>query len=203
MKGKGAVFGVLLALVLVLGGAYALYGTLSQKVAHEDLAVEGQAAGSAPDQTKEDAGSSQEAARTAAPDFTVEDGNGNQVKLSDYLGKPIVLNFWASWCGPCKSEMPEFDQVYAQMGDEVTFLMVNMTSGRETLESAKAYVEEQNFSFPVFYDTAMEAAIAYGVQSLPTTYFINQEGYLAAWANAAISGETLERGIAIAMGEEG
>lgn len=197
MKGKGAVFGVLLALVLVLGGAYALYGTLSQKVAHEDLAVEGQAAGSAPDQTKEDAGSSQEAARTAAPDFTVEDGNGNQVKLSDYLGKPIVLNFWASWCGPCQMEMPDFEEVYRERGEEIHFMMVNVTGGRETLESAQEFIAEKGYSFPVFYDTESEAANTYAAYSIPTTYFIDSEGYLAARAVGAIDRESLERGLAM------
>lgn len=194
MKGTRSVILALLVLALVLGGAYALYGKLSPGVGREELAVE----------EREEPGTSadQEAAKTPAPDFTVEDAAGDPVKLSDHLGKPMVLNFWASWCGPCKSEMPEFDQVYAQMGEEVTFLMVNMTTGRETLESAKAYVAEQAFSFPVFYDTAGEAAAAYGVQSLPTTYFIDEEGNLAAWANSAISREILERGIAIAMGEE-
>ncbi|MDQ9824562.1 TlpA disulfide reductase family protein, partial [Acinetobacter sp. 163] len=76
-----------------------------------------------------------------APDFTVYTVDGEAVKLSDYFGKPIVLNFWASWCGPCKMEMPEFNKMAETLDGEVQFLMVNMTDGsRETVETASQYV---------------------------------------------------------------
>ena len=70
-----------------------------------------------------------------APDFTVYDRNGQPVRLSDMFGKPIVLKFWASWCGPCRSEMPDFDEVYRLLGDEVVFMLVNLTDGEvETMQ---------------------------------------------------------------------
>ncbi len=129
-----------------------------------------------------------------AIDFTVYDEKGNPVKLSDYFGKPIVLNFWASWCGPCKHEMPAFNQKHIEQGSEVQFLMVNLT-GYDTLPDAKAVIEENGYVFPVFYDLRTEAAEAYAVQSFPTTYFIDADGYLIAKAVGAISAETLQSGI--------
>ncbi|MEG1427850.1 MAG: redoxin domain-containing protein, partial [Oscillospiraceae bacterium] len=62
--------------------------------------------------------------KTPAADFTVYDQEGNEVKLSDYFGKPIVLNFWTSWCGPCKQEMPHFEKTFVERGKDIHFLMV-------------------------------------------------------------------------------
>ena len=132
------------------------------------------------------------------PDFTVYDVNGNEVKLSDFVGKPIVLNFFASWCGPCKSEMPDFEAAYKERGDEVQFLMINLTDGYyETVESASSFIEQSGYTFPVFYDTSSSAAIAYSVVSIPTTYFIDAEGNIVAKATGALSAKSLAEGIAL------
>ena len=131
-----------------------------------------------------------------APDFTVYDREGNPHKLSDFFGKPIVLNFWASWCGPCKMEMPDFQEKYLELGEEVQFLMVNLTDGqRETVEVAGGFIDEQGYTFPVFFDTSSEAARIYGVYSIPTSYFINAKGEPIAQAQGAIDAATLQRGI--------
>ncbi len=112
-----------------------------------------------------------------ADDFTVYDGNMNEVKLSDFFGKPIVVNFWASWCGPCKSELPAFDAMYKKYGNEVAFLMVNLTDGQnETMDGVKAFVAEGGYSFPVYYDVKYNAADAYGIYSIPETVFITADG---------------------------
>ena len=133
-----------------------------------------------------------------APDFTVYDRNGQPVSLSDMFGKPIVLNFWASWCGPCRSEMPDFDEVYRLLGDEVVFMLVNLTDGEvETMQSASAFIDSMGYSFPIYFDLTDEAAYTYWVQSIPTTFFISARGNLVAYAEGALDYETLLYGISM------
>ena len=133
-----------------------------------------------------------------APDFTVYDRNGQPVRLSDMFGKPIVLNFWASWCGPCRSEMPDFDEVYRLLGDEVVFMLVNLTDGEvETMQSASAFIDSMGYSFPIYFDLTDEAAYTYWVQSIPTTFFISARGNLVAYAEGALDYETLLYGISM------
>lgn len=137
-----------------------------------------------------------ENSQNKAPDFTVLDADGNAVRLSDLFGKPIVLNFWASWCPPCQSEMPEFNRIYEEVGEEVTFVMVDLVDGqRETRESGMQYIEEQGFSFPVYFDTEQDAASVYGIGPLPTTILIDQDGNIVTGAQGAIDGATLQKGI--------
>lgn len=131
-----------------------------------------------------------------APNFSSESAeSGETVKLSDKLGKPIVINFWASWCGPCKAELPDFEEMYKKYGDEVEFMMVNLTSGRETKSVAKAFVDSCGYTFPVYYDTMSSGAMAYGINAIPLTVFINKDGSIASYYNQMIDGVTLENGI--------
>lgn len=129
-----------------------------------------------------------------APDFTVWDQDGNQTSLKEILeGKPAVINFWTSKCPPCREEMPDFEEMYQEMKDQVQFIMVDGVGCMgETEESGRAYVEEQGFTFPVYYDKEMDAVINYGIQAFPTTYILNSEGRLVTGGSGMISRETLQ-----------
>ena len=181
---------VLLFAVLMIG-AYMLYNRLSGGVNVGGIATTPQAS----EHTGE-AVSETEARPSLAPDFTVYDLEGNAHKLSDFRGKPVLLNFWASWCGPCQMEMPDFNEKYLELGEEVHFLMINMADGkRETVESASAFIQENGYTLPVFYDTDSIAGYIYQVYSLPTTFFIDANGNAVAQVPGGISAATLQRGI--------
>ena len=178
---------LILVLVGVLGGAAVLYPRLSEQVTDAAPAV-----------TEDDAPAETdtEPEKVLAPDFTVYDADGTEVKLSDLRGKPVIVNFWASWCDSCKRGMPGFEDAYLEYGEEIAFLMVNMTDGgRETVETAAEFVAGAGYTFPVYYDTAYSAAIAYGVNAIPASYFIDGEGCAVARAAGALDRETLQIGI--------
>lgn len=195
MKSKKTVLIILLVFVLILGCSSVLYNRLGRDIAPEQLAEQ---APQASEPVSDDSAGSEEAEpeKVHAPDFTVYDLEGDEVHLSDFMGKPVILNFWASWCGPCKMEMPDFHEKYLELGDEIYFLMINMTDGsRETVDSASKFIAGQEYTFPVFCDTESDASAAYGVYSLPTTFFIDAEGYAIAQATGAINVEILDKGI--------
>ncbi len=167
-------------------GIYFLYGSLKDRYAPEQFAE-------VTESTRQQ--EAEETEETAAPDFTVLDENGEEVRLSDYAGKPIVLNFWASWCHYCKVEMPDFDEAYRNH-PEIQFMMVNVTDGsQETMESARDFLAEAGYEFPVFYDTELDAAMTYGATGLPMTIFIDADGNLVTYARGMLQAQQLEQGI--------
>ena len=145
--------------------------------------------------TEDENQSQEETAEYAdAPDFTVWDQEGTQTSLKEILeGKPAVINFWTSKCPPCREEMPDFEELYQELKDQVQFIMVDgIGCMGETEESGRAYVEEQGFSFPVYYDKEMDAVITYGIQAFPTTYILNSNGELVTGGSGMISKATLQ-----------
>lgn len=197
------------ALVVLIGGSTLLYRQLSSQYRAENLEIaeepnvdnentlaETEEGTGAKEAEKENS----EENTSAAPDFTVENAEGEKVTLASFEGKPVILNFWASWCSPCKTEMPDFQAAYDTYGEDIQFMMVNMTDGaRETRQSGEDFIKEQGFTFPVFYDVDLEAAYAYYVTSIPTTYFIDAEGNIVAAGRGMLDSEALEKGISILM----
>jgi thiol-disulfide isomerase/thioredoxin len=188
-----------LAFAVVIVGAYVLYNRLSAQMEPGGIATVAQETAAA--ETVENAASETEAQGSEAPDFTVYDLEGNAHKLSDFRGKPVLLNFWASWCGPCQMEMPDFQKFYESHGDKVNFVIVNLTDGQqETVETASAFIAEKGYTFPVYYDTDIDAAAKYGVNAVPVSYFIDEEGYFVAWAQGALSADMLQQGMDLILG---
>ena len=132
------------------------------------------------EKTEEGSGSDEQTA--TAPDFKFLNMDGEEVHLSDFFGKPVVLNFWATWCGPCQMEMPYFDTAYKKYSEDINFLFIDLTDGsRDTVESAKAFVDEKGFSFPIGFDTEYDGAYTYAVSSIPMTFFIDKDGVIQAY----------------------
>lgn len=211
---------VLVAFIVVLGGAFVLYKGLGDSARPTNLSVsdsglaadEGDAVPVNPvdedaseasrdvkdNQAGDATGKGSEEGQEQVPDFLVYDKDGKAVRLHEFFGKPIVLNFWASWCGPCKSEMPHFEESFKQNGDDITYLFVNLTDGsNETVDSASKYIKNAGFTFPVYFDKDSDAAMTYGVYSIPTTLFIDKNGYALANAVGAIDKDTLAEGISL------
>jgi len=161
----------LLVAVLVCGGLG--YRMLAARVEPEPAPIE-QA------EATDDAG---EAPLLADHDATVYTVDGEAVTLTRIAdGRPLVINFWATWCPYCVEELPDFQEIVADYSGRVSFCFLDVTDGsRETVELAAAFLEENGYSdLPAYYDTDLAASIEYGASSLPTTVVVNGDGEIIA-----------------------
>lgn len=223
MKKYGKLAALAAALILVIGLAAAAYNKLKAETElpslteeledsskgdtkapeqEEDSKEESEKEDTTDGEATEDTGEDPGAGRQDAIDVTFYDSEGKAVKLSDFYGKPVVMNFWATWCGYCKQEMPDFQEAYEEYGEEVEFLFINSTDGsRETREKAAAYLEEQGYTVPAFYDEDLEAVYTYSVNSLPTTILLDKKGRVAAYAPGLMEKDTLVGALDILLEE--
>lgn len=123
-------------------------------------------------------------------DFSLEDLNGNKVDLSSFKGKKIFLNFWATWCPPCKAEMPDIEKLYQETKDsDLVILAVNVGEDKKT---AQNFMNANKYNFTVLLDVTGEVSRLYQVTGIPTSYFIDTEGFLEDGITGGISLESMK-----------
>ncbi|MBN4049359.1 redoxin domain-containing protein [Clostridium estertheticum] len=131
---------------------------------------------------------STDADKIAALNFKLTDLNGKEVSLSDFKGKKVFLNFWASWCPPCKAEMPDIEKLYGQTKDsDLVILAVNIGDAKTT---AKSFIDNNKYNFTVLLDSDQSIATKYNIVAIPTSFFINKEGNIVSTIKG---GMTLEQ----------
>jgi peroxiredoxin len=115
--------------------------------------------------------------REQAIDFTLTDLDGNEVKLSDYRGTNVYINFWATWCKWCKKEMPDIEKIYqAHQGGDLVVLALSVGEDRDKVSS---YIEEHGYPFKVLLDPDKSVALKYDIKPIPVSIFVDKEGYIA------------------------
>jgi thiol-disulfide isomerase/thioredoxin len=124
-----------------------------------------------------------------APDFIVTDFDGIKYELAENLGKGIVLNFWASWCGPCRWEMPFFEEKWREHQDNLSFVGIAV---RDFEDEARLFTNITGVTYPNALDKNGEIAAKYNVGSMPTTYFIDKDGFIVRGLIGATNEGTLE-----------
>lgn len=198
-KSRGKIILALVGFALFIIVATLLYQNLSEKYLQSGNINTNESDGAVKENPDTDTGNSEDkpdnengSDNPEIKEITFLDAQGNQVRLSDKLGKPIILNFWTSWCPYCVEEMPYFQSIYDEKGAEVNFLMVNVTDGsRETKEIGIEFIEKKGFTFPTYYDVRLEASNFYSVHALPTTVFLDENGREVSRTSGKISEEDL------------
>jgi len=132
-----------------------------------------------------------------APDFTLKDLDGNTVSLSDLRGKVVFLNFWATWCPPCRAEMPDIEALHQKYRDQgVVILGVDL---RESESTVRTYVEGGGYTWTFLLDKTGQVGTQYRVSAIPTSYFIDSEGIIRSLAIGGMPAATMEANLAKAM----
>lgn len=137
--------------------------------------------------------------KVLVPDFALLSSAGETIRLSDYRGKVVVLNFWASWCPPCRAEMPEFQELHDELAlyDDAVLLLVNQIDGRkETIKTGTDYLTKNNLTMTNLFDHGTVGTKIFGIPGLPTTVVIDREGYLSSYVVGSTTKATVAKMIA-------
>lgn len=181
----GGILMIFMGILMLTGKMNAVSGALSSTETQEE------ATETEPEEEEEAA---EEVKTIPAIDFTLKDQYGNTHTLSDYKGKTVFLNFWATWCSPCRAEMPDIQKLYEEFQQEdVVILGVAAPGlGREKSEEGiKGFLEENGYTYPVVMDIDAEAFQAYGINSFPTTFMIDKDGNVFGYIPGQLSEETM------------
>lgn len=191
---KNIIIGIT-AIILVVTAVYVTknYNSKSEIVINppqQDQQTEQPASDPIPSSDSEDNGNESKINLMENYDFTLEDLKGNEVKLSSLKGKKIFLNFWATWCPPCKAEMPDIEKLYQETKDNgLVILAVNVGENKKTVQD---FMDANNYNFTALLDVKGEVSRLYQVTGIPTSYFIDTEGFLDNGTTGAISLEAMK-----------
>lgn len=129
-----------------------------------------------------------------APDFQLKTSEGEEVSLSSFKGKHVFINFWASWCPPCRAEMPHIQKFYEEHKDQdVVVLSVNLTHVDKDMDTVHRFVEKNGITFPVVYDEKGKVDAVYKADTIPTSYVVDKEGVIRHRIVGPVSEERLEK----------
>lgn len=170
-------------------------GTNANLESQEETEKESEDASEDKEENKEE-----ESKETVVPaiDFTLKDQFGNEHTLSDYKGKTVFLNFWATWCGPCRSEMPDIQKLYETYdteGDNAVIILGVAAPGlgQEKDEAGiKAFLDENGYTYPTLMDTTGDLFSEYGISSFPTTFMIDREGNVFGYVSGALNEDMMK-----------
>jgi thiol-disulfide isomerase/thioredoxin len=128
--------------------------------------------------------------KVKATDFKLKDLNGKEVSLSDFKGKKVFLNFWATWCPPCKAEMPDIEKFYQETKDSnLVILAVNLGEDKQTV---KSFIDKNKYNFNILLDSNQDVAVKYNIVSIPTSFFIDKDGNIVSKKIGAMSIEEMK-----------
>jgi peroxiredoxin len=180
MKKKGSIILWVVAICVLLLASYIVYSKYKP-----------QSSSKQPQQSNTEAGStSQKSQKVNAPDFSLKDMDGKEVKLSDYKGKIVILNFWAVWCKYCKQEMPDLNELNTELKKTNDAVLLAVDS-QESIDTVKNFLTENKIKLHVLLDTDGTVTQTYGISAFPTTFILNKDGSIYTYIPGATNKETL------------